>query len=152
MCTGTILDANVFSLFDKEAMKPWRRWIENGHGVIVYTLSGKFGSELKKNPKVRNYVINQRKAGARLIEGTKLEEASVALEDQQLKSNDRHVLELAVASKAGVLCTNDNKLKDDYRNLPNLVDAHRERGAIYPHEASRKKQDAFLAERRCESR
>lgn len=152
MCTGTILDASVFSLFDKEAMKPWRRWVEGGHGVIVYTLSGRFGRELKKNPKIKDYVVNQRRAGARLIQGIKLEEASMALKGQKLKSNDHHMLKLAVVSKAGVLCTDDNKLKFDYRNIPNLVKANNERGAVYPHKASRKSQEAFLAELRCERR
>ncbi|MCY4263264.1 MAG: hypothetical protein OXE78_00170 [Gammaproteobacteria bacterium] len=148
MCTGTILDASLFKLFDKDEMKPWRKWIEKGYGKIIYTQSGKFKKELMKGPKISSYIVEKRRSGsAVLIDTEKLKKASIKLNSRNFRSDDRHMLELSVAGNAEVLCTGDEKLKED---ILSLVD-HDQPRAVYPHEASRKAQEKFLNKRRCTS-
>ena len=148
MCIRTILDASLFSRFGNDEMKAWRQWVEKGHGVLAYTTSGRFGQELRNSALINTFVVSQRRAGAQLISSTELAAASSDLRDREFNSNDRHVLELALASRAQVLCTDDRDLKHDFRNLPDDLGGRR---AVYPHGANRQARDAFLAARRCRS-
>lgn len=147
MCIKTILDASMFSRFAGEEMRAWRSWVKKGDGILVYTLSGKFGKELQNSQKIKDYLISQRRAGIQLVSNTELERASEELKHQEFKSNDRHVLQLAFASKALVLCTGDQDLKHDFlKVLPASSSGNR---AIYPHESKDRTRSAFLAKRRC---
>jgi len=149
VCTKTILDASLFSRFGGDEMKAWRRWIENGDGVLAYPKTGRFEQELRKNHVIREYLSRQRRGRSQLVDTPQLEEASAMLQGQEFRSNDRHILELALASNAQVLCTNDEDLKQDFRkNLPKLLGEHR---GVYPHNASRKARERFLAAYRCDT-
>ena len=146
MCTKTILDASLFSRVEADEMEAWKRWIRNGYGILHYAASGTAGDELKKHRKALGFVRQQRRGQAQLVSREKLDQAASALRDTRFESNDRHMLELAFASEAEVLCTNDNKLKSDF--LSKLPGPPKPR-AVYPHEARRKDRDAFLDVRRC---
>ncbi len=144
MCTKTILDASLFSRFGDNEMKAWRQWIESGDGVLAYTTTGRFGRELRNNWMIRNYVFGQRRGRSALVKKPELDEAAAELQGREFSSNDQHVLELALASSAQVLCTGDEALKQDFlKNLPKL------RRGVYPHNASRKAREKFLSAYRC---
>lgn len=102
MCNKTILDADLFSRVEADEMEAWKRWIQNGYGILYYAASGKAWEELRRHRKALGFVIQQRRGPAQLVSREKLDQASNALRDTMFQSNDRHMLELALASGAQV--------------------------------------------------
>ncbi len=148
MCIKTILDTSLYSRFASDEMKDWRKWVNKGDGIIVYTKSGQFWKELKNNEKILAFYTEQRRISAQVVSEDSLNAASKKLKDLQLQfhSNDQHVLELAFASEVRVLCTADQDLKSDFLKV--LPSVSRKKRAIYPHDSKHKIRN-FLNRRKC---
>lgn len=117
-----IVDANKLGKFlaeppDEEA-EPIHRWLARprGAGALVYSTGGKFEKEL--SPKARTKLAAYARAGrARLVPAGRVAEREKSLKASgQLRSNDSHVLALALASRCRLLYTADQALIQDFKN------------------------------------
>ena len=118
MCV--IVDANEASPFFQRPVSsihaPVVRWITERDGRLVY--GGKLKAELLRVADARRLVLAWSAAGRALDVDA---EAVVAVEQQiersgLCRSNDAHVIGLALVSGARVLCTQDTPLMEDFRN------------------------------------
>jgi len=110
MCV--IIDANVagraFAVPCEDDFAPLWKWIKKKDGKLVFGLGGKFGEELRAMPNIKRRVLWLWRDG--LADQACAKELSKR--ERELKrlkicqSNDVHVLALALASGARVLCTN----------------------------------------------
>ena len=113
-----ILDNNKWGDFLKqtEDMIPIHNWLKQKNGKLVYSnhqgfkeLSTKYQKSLKEH---------MRAGTAKLVFSTKVEKEIEKLKKvHKLKSNDSHILGLAVASNTIVLCTGDKKLHKDFKDI-----------------------------------
>ena len=114
-----ILDANRWGDFSnqKEDMKPIHKWLEKQNGKLVYSDHSKIQQEL--NQLQKNNLVEYRRAGkALLVPGKQVEEKVKEIKkEHELKSDDSHILGLAKASHATVLCTKDKKLHQDFKHI-----------------------------------
>ena len=156
MCTTTIIDASLFGWYTNhtptQSATSLRNWINDGHGVIAYTREERFGEELRKCGKMFSLFEKYRREGrAFLVSQEKLQQAEDQIDERKIKSNDLHILLLALASEALVLCTDDGKLGTDFKNEDLLPKIGRKKRAIYPYENDQKARSTFLANRKCPS-
>ena len=123
MCVRTILDASAFghlcSGTKNSAGDQLRKWISRGDGVIVYSTYGKYGEELGKRRNVCELLSSFVDSGKAIDVGrTGFEAALDQIPRNRLrKSDDPHILALAVASKATVLFSCDKDLCKDFANV-----------------------------------
>ena len=118
MCV--IIDNNVrhqvFGTDDvrTEAGKFLFSWIESGRGKMV--LGGRLRQELSDYGRFMSWLPQARRAGhVILIPDHEVDTEANALEgSRQCRSNDAHVLALAIVSGARLLFTNDLDLQDDF--------------------------------------
>jgi len=127
-----IIDTNVMHVFlaepHNEAATPVRRWLDKGYGKIVYSVGGKFSTEItSKNKQILSRYVQ---AGlAKLIDSSEFSEDMLFLEKSgKMKSDDSHILALARHSGARILCTADQNLWDDFRDSSII---NNPRGKIY---------------------
>lgn len=160
MCTMVVIDTSVFSKIlprnreqsDSEvrALLPW---IRGRHGIVAYEETSVYRDELRKNPRIwalfREYRRGQQ---AKLIGPPALEEAKERLQNATIRSDDRHILVLALASNALVLCSNDRDLRKDFLDIELLPKISRQPRAVYPIGQPRKEQNEFLNGRKCPHR
>lgn len=151
MCIRTIVDTNVLStLRDDDDTSQWDRlsaWIRRGDGLIVFTDAGRFAEEINKVEWIRNRYVQWEKNGRLIkISHDKVREAQQMVDHRTIKSDDLHVLGLALAGKVVVLHSNDKKLCHDFKNLGAVHGVTR---SVYPHEAAAKRRNQFLRTRRC---
>lgn len=138
MCV--IIDASVagraFAIPCEDDFAPLWKWIEEKDGKLVFGLGGKFGKELGALPHAKRRVRELSRAGRAIqISGEKLASEERAIEKLTIcKSNDAHVLALALASGTRVLCTDDQDLETDFKN-PDIVSSPR--GKIYKNASHR---------------
>ena len=159
MCTVAIVDTDSLSiLVPKQAIQHKRDaalfdWIRQGHGILAYTGSGRYSKELQHSQRIWDAFGAFRRGGqARLIADSDLEWASDLIKARTIRSNDTHILELALASDAQVLCSNDKRLKRDFSNTDVLPEIGQSPRAIYPAEGSNQDRRQFLQERECPNR
>lgn len=125
MCA--IIDKDVlFQAFGKKttpAGTRFREWLEGPRGMLV--VGGDNLKELRENYNFSKWLVEARRNRnlIRLVKQTDID-SSVQSLNQKLKSNDKHVLALALASGARLLFSNDKKLQQDFGNT-----------AILPHQA-----------------
>jgi predicted nucleic acid-binding protein len=127
-----IVDANVasrvFAVPREDDFSPLWDWIENNNGKMVF--GGKHGVELRRVGRVARRLTELWRAGLAVQVG----DSDISREEKKLpkapqrKSDDPHILALARASGARILCTNDGDLEADFKNLE-LVP--RPKGKIY---------------------
>ena len=133
-----ILDASKYGDFLKlkEDMKPVREWLEKKSGKMVYSPTEMMERELKKLPLMREQVKDYTEKGiATTIDKTLVEKEMRKLTN--LKSNDPHIIALAIVSGAKLLVSSDRKLHKDFKKI---------RGAkIY----KRKEHERLLKETKC---
>ena len=73
MCIPAIIDANIFSRFDSDSLKPFRSWIARGDGVIMYETREKYFKEIKKAGKgIKYFEELRRKNLIKAISATQL--------------------------------------------------------------------------------
>lgn len=146
MCT--ILDVNraheVLRPSLSELGDPLKRWVEKGHGRLI--LGGTLSQELGKDSNVRRWITELNRIG-RVVSLTLDGRNAVKIETDALKnsgtckSNDEHVIALAMVTGARLLCTDDRDLQDDFKNRE-LID--HPRGRIYPLGSSKGDKRKFL--------
>ena len=144
MCA--IVDANVtFEVFGKkqtEAGRKFRDWLDGDRGKLV--VGGKNLTELAHNGNFQRWFQE-----ARRLTGRVRQVGTAQIEAQQedlrrsglLRSDDEHVLALALVSGARLLYSNDGGLKDDFSNVRIL---QRPRGRVYTTQESK----SFTSEHR----
>ena len=115
-----IVDANVANeVFGDDPSPAGRRffdWFAGARGQLV--VGGELRRELSHDHRFLRWLRNASQYGrARTIPDEDVEERTDDLRQRDIcKSNDKHVLALAIASGARLLYTNDNLLMDDFKN------------------------------------
>ncbi len=111
-----ILDANFYGDFlnPKNAdMAPVKEWLSR-RGKLVYSPTDKLKRELTKNMKEQFKVYGE--AGRlKIIDKNKVMETERTL--PKLKSNDGHIIALAIASGTKLLASKDKPLQKDFINI-----------------------------------
>lgn len=107
-----------------------RRGSKTARGRLVYTIGGKFEEEICERVNAKHRLEALLDAGrARYISWSRVEsEQKRLLDEGGFKSNDSHVLALAIVSGARVLYTGDKKLMSDFKNKE-IVDG--DKGKVY---------------------
>lgn len=137
MCV--IVDANVagdvFATPCSADFQPLINWIESKDGKIVY--GGKLATELYfSSERVKRRIMELNRRGTALY----FSDSSLAAELQRLeqtklcRSNDVHILALALATKVRLLCSRDKDLQADFKNPQILNDP---RGHVYQNASHR---------------
>ena len=121
-----VVDANVvnevFGDNPSPAGERFFEWLASPGGQLV--VGGELRRELSRDLRFVRWLGNAIRYGrARTITDEDVEERTDDLRQRDIcKSNDKHVLALAIASGARLLYTNDNLLMDDFKNR-NIVPA-----------------------------
>ena len=118
-----IIDANKLGEFLKdpptEDTRPIHEWLYPGRkrrgGVIVYSTVGKFRTEIPDAARRRLGELRQ-DGRAKFYNESEMEQGRKAVTEENMTSDDPHVLGLAMASGAEVLYTGDRDLMDDFRD------------------------------------
>lgn len=153
MCTAVIIDANEFGSFRQDRYSVLRKWIDEGDGRVMYCTVGQYGDELQRSRKIAAWMKERRDSGvAEIVSSERISAAAEELASREIRSDDRHVLELAQASRALVLASDDRALQTDFRDVQVLTRVGRRDRAVYPRGQARKRQRDFLAVRRCRNR
>lgn len=123
MCA--ILDANTFHKFkdpSNEDMVPVWKWLENKNGKIVYSNSKKFEEEWFRRgmDDIRDQLM---RSGQLKLVSQNIEKEENKLKDI-IKSDDPHIIALALISKVKVLISDDRKLIQDFKE-------HISQGKVY---------------------
>ena len=137
-----IVDANVANeVFGEDCSPAGGRffdWLASPRGQLV--VGGELRRELSRDHRFVRWLGSAIRYGrARTISDEAVGERADDLRRRDIcKSNDEHVLALAIASAARLLYTNDNLLMDDFRNrnivpgLPGKIYTTRDRKDFRP--------------------
>lgn len=124
-----IVDANAAGQF-LASTSPVRNWLLGAKGDPRLVADGLLKKELVKLDDVRRFLAVLDRAGRlRSADADSLrKEADRLRAGGRCRSNDSHVLALAIVSGARTLATFDNPLADDFKNAEFIS---RPRGSIY---------------------
>ena len=133
MCS--IFDNNVagriFSIHPDSDAATFIDWIDHEKGHLV--LGGKLLEEILTHKNAKRWIRTRESAGKIcLIPKSKIEKAEESVDINALKSNDIHIIALAIAGQARVLFTFDADLIEDFTNKDVIKNP---RGKIYKREA-----------------
>lgn len=123
MCV--ILDADNYSNFkniDNVDMEPIRKWLDNRNGKIVYSNEGKNRKEWKK-ARMDKWFLERNRAAQLKLSPRGLKEKENELKGK-VRSNDEHIIALALVAKVRVLVSKDSKLIADFKE-------HVSQGKVY---------------------
>ncbi len=113
-----ILDTNMYGKFVNQCdldMKPVRDWM-NKHGKMVYSKTAKMEEEINRFPKMRDKLLEYSRANRlRLID--KKEVDVTARELKNLRSDDSHIVALAMCGNVKVLISADTALHQDFKDI-----------------------------------
>ncbi len=125
MCV--ILDANCIGKYNKdpadEDMKPVQQWLERKNGKIVYSDTEKFRKEWDSGGGYELRRQLQRRNKLKLMSVQDVQQKENELKDK-IKSNDAHIVALALVAQVKVLVSNDSKLIEDFKE-------HVSQGKVY---------------------
>jgi len=114
-----IIDANASQFFKKPQSADFRPiwdWLNNKGGKLVY--GGKLAEELRKITDSIRLLKQLSNRGVAIREDdNKISKEEAKVRAIGCKSNDSHVIALARVSYARVLCSDDEKLHEDFKNL-----------------------------------
>ncbi|MCY4543050.1 MAG: hypothetical protein OXB95_11785 [Rhodobacteraceae bacterium] len=151
-----IVDADSFPVLasrKSEGDDLFLSWIHRRHGKLAISDAGQYFKELSKNHAVMELIRRYGQGGQlRLIPADQLSVTDGQIEQTNHRSNDSHILSLALASNAKVLCSNDDDLRADFKNKDILPSMGRQRRLLYPFAGSRKQRREFLNRQRCPDR
>ena len=129
----------------KGDMARLRKWVEDD-GRIVYYQHGKYMKEVER-ANATTLMEGYKGAGkAKLLDKGKYTNAIKKFNKLKIRSNDKHILALAEASGATMLCTGDNKLKKDVKERISKVKIYPD-SETYPN--SKKAQETMLDKNKC---
>lgn len=165
MCVRTILDASAFRHLCSEtknsAGDQLRKWIDRGDGVVAYSSHAEYVKELNAYKEARDLIFGFVDNGKTIdVDPTEVEAALSGITDNpHRKSDDPHILALALASKATVLFSCDKKLRNDFANVKVIRKIGRQkRGSVpglddrFPDDITKgrvRKRKKFLDSRKC---
>ena len=122
MCV--ILDVNNIGKFNEPAdedMKPVWNWLEQQNGKIAYASTKKFEEEWEKGGGIQLKRELQRRNKLKEIPPQEVEAKENELNRTgTIRSNDPHIIALAIIANVKVLVSNDRRLHEDFKNR-NLV-------------------------------
>ena len=156
MCVVAIVDADSFPVLARrngEGDSLFLSWIGSRHGILAVSNAGQYFKELRKNGAVMDLIRRYDQGGQlRKISADQLSVTDSQMAQKTPRSNDSHILSLALASGAKVLCSNDGKLRDDFKDKNILPAMATGRRLLYPFAGSRKQRREFLNRQRCADR
>ena len=125
-----IIDANiaslVFSAEPHEDFQPIWDALQNGRAVAVH--GGHLTVEYARLTRIRRLLLELGRRGAlRKVEDGPVDLATADFAEQEIRSDDSHILGLARVSRVRLLCSHDQDLHADFTN-PALL---RPRGSVY---------------------
>ncbi len=111
-----IVDANLQGRFMKRYadMKPVHDWIREKGGKIAHSYTDDFNKETTKPFRIELRNLSRR-GKVKLIPSQQVEKQLETLLKTKLRSNDRHIIALALTAKVKVLITDDKKLEKDFK-------------------------------------
>lgn len=113
-----ILDANCIGKFqnpDDEDMEPVRVWLERKNGKIVYSYTEQLKKEWEEGGGFQLRRTLQRRNKLKEISPQDVQEKADELEGQ-IRSDDPHIIALAIIADVQVLISNDRRLHEDFKN------------------------------------
>ena len=114
-----ILDTNKYGDFinEHEDMKPVRNWINNKRGKIAYSPTEKFERRIKKVPAMKELFGQYRKS--QKLKQIDKDEVNRAKKNilGKLKSDDSHIIALAIVAKVKLLVSGDKALIEDFDKI-----------------------------------
>ena len=119
-----VLDANMFGEFREPAnenMEPVWNWLRKKNGKIAYSNTKKFEEEWERGG-VTNLIKLLRQSGQLkeiLPQGVEAKENELN-RTGAIRSDDPHIIALAIIANVKVLVSNDKTLHEDFKNR-NLV-------------------------------
>ena len=126
-----ILDTNKYGDFlnpHNADMEPVRNWL-SGRGKIAYSPTQKFESELTE--RMRSKFVSYRAAGKmKLVDERTVQDVQNNL--TSLRSNDPHIIALAIVAEVKLLVSEDKELHDDFKNHPSI------KGKVYQEQKHRR--------------
>ena len=156
MCVVAIVDADSLRILASRKGPSdglFLSWIKRRHGVLAFPAAGQYLEEVRKNRAVMELIRRYDQGGQlRKISATELSDANNHVREIPRRSNDPHILSLALASGASVLCSNDCRLRSDFKNKAILPPTGRRLRILYPFDGSRKQRREFLNRQRCSDR
>ena len=124
-----ILDANCFHKYldpDDKDMRPVRTWLKKENAKIAHSSTEKLKSELEHSSRMVNeFIALRRENKLKVISSEEVDNKENELNDpkKEIKSNDLHILALALAGNVKVLVSLDENLGKDFKKVC--------RGSIY---------------------
>ena len=111
-----ILDANILGKFNdphNEDMKPVHRWLSRQYGKVVYSDTPRLRDEWTQGG---NYLLERlRQDGSlKLVSRSEVEKEQSQLEGR-IRSDDAHIVALALVAGVNVLVSNDQALHQDFK-------------------------------------
>lgn len=152
MCVKTIIDSSVAAEVWKEDTPRFallRAWVARGDGLVIYATGGKFEKEMLRIGPTPRLAEWRRRGRLLRVPADAIAGAEREISESAIESDDPHLLAVAAAGGARVLCAADGALEADFRNravLPALPDGPRR---TFPHRAKRANQKKFLDRRKC---
>ena len=118
MCTTVIIDASVFGGIAGPEYDALHSWLTRCHGVLAFTEKGRYAQEIDRNSRMLTLLGEYRRAQlVKQVAAVTVRQAEGALDPSAMQSNDRHVVALAKASDAEILCSRDRDLQRDFLEL-----------------------------------
>lgn len=166
MCVRTIVDASAFRHFcatsRNSAGDQLRRWIDRGDGIVVFSATDEtYARELDRYGDARKQLVDYYDRGRAVdIDAGPIQAVRDRIPSAPVRrSDDPHVLALAVASDATVLFSCDGPLRQDFADDQVIPKVGALRRSSVPdvlihspkdtsHAANRRK---FLEKRKCPS-
>ena len=119
-----VVDANMFGQFRdpaNEDMEPVWNWLREKNGKIAYSNTKKFEQEWERGGVIGLIRLLRQSGQLKEIPSQAVE----AKEDElnrtdTIRSDDRHIIALAIIANVKVLVSNDRRLHEDFKNR-NLV-------------------------------
>ncbi len=156
MCIVAIVDADSLSILTTRqgfSDKHFLGWIRRRHGVLAFSSSGRYYEEIRKNRAVMEILKRYQETGRLRVESLEsLKQAETQLAGKSYRSNDVHILSLALVSEARVLCSQDENLRSDFKNAQVLPQSRQNPRLLYPFDSDSTTRRQFLNRQRCDQR
>lgn len=114
-----ILDANCYHAFlnpEDENMQQVMLWLDKKGGKLVYSEFGDLQGEMKNYPKMYAWFLERRRTMFRLVDAEKMKKEFQRVQNEEdLKSDDPHVIALANVANVKLLVSNDEELHTDFK-------------------------------------